>query len=102
MAAVSFLQTKGEMNGLKYLLVPLLIVWLSPTAIAEEQAAGSGVPDETIQDGDLLGRSTPRGAMTGFLLAVDEGDDEKAAKYLDLRNLPKSMSVYTPEQLATV
>jgi MscS family membrane protein len=41
---------------------------------------------------DLLDRGTPRRAARGFLMAVSEGDYERAAEYLDLRNLPRGMS----------
>lgn len=41
---------------------------------------------------DLLDRGTPRRAARGFLLAVAEGDYERAAEYLDLRNLPRGIS----------
>jgi MscS family membrane protein len=41
---------------------------------------------------DLLDRGTPRRTARGFLLAAAEGDYQRAAEYLDLRNLPRSMS----------
>ncbi len=41
---------------------------------------------------DLLDRGTPRRAARGFLLAASEGDYQRAAEYLDLRNLPRGMS----------
>lgn len=37
---------------------------------------------------DPLNRDTPRGAMTGFLVAARAGDWERAARYLDLSDLP--------------
>lgn len=49
---------------------------------------------------DLLGRDTPRGAVEGFLRAVDESDLVRAAQFLDMRNLPPEITEYTPEQLA--
>ena len=55
-------------------------------ATAEAAAEVDLVPD------DLLDRGTPRRAARGFLLAVSEGDYERAAEYLDLRNLPRGMS----------
>ncbi len=59
-----------------------------PPADAPLEAAEEAdlVPD------DLLDRGTPRRAARGFLLAVGEGDYERAAEYLDLRNLPRGMS----------
>ena len=38
--------------------------------------------------------------MIGFLKATDEGNFERAAEYLDLRNLPPEITQYTPDQLA--
>ncbi len=37
---------------------------------------------------DTLGRTTPRGAMAGYLEASGSGDARRAADYLDLRRLP--------------
>jgi MscS family membrane protein len=37
---------------------------------------------------DPLNRDTPRGAMRGFLVAARAGDWERAARYLDLSDLP--------------
>lgn len=61
------------------------------------EASGESAEDEA---GDILGRETPRGALEGFLRAVDEVDYETAARYLDLRNLPKAIRQYEPEELA--
>jgi MscS family membrane protein len=36
---------------------------------------------------DALGRDTPRGTMTGFLVATREGEFERGAQYLELRGL---------------
>lgn len=72
----------------------MFILTLMVSTIA--QAAESASP----QDADPYGRSTPRQAMTGFLSAIDEGDFERAAQYLDLRNLPSEITQYTPDQLA--
>ncbi len=61
---------------------------------AEESARNDSDGD------DPFGRETPRGAMIGFLSATDEGDFARAAEYLDLRNLPREITQYTPEELA--
>jgi MscS family membrane protein len=37
---------------------------------------------------DEFGRGTPRSAVKGYFRAAREGDHERAAQYLDLRNLP--------------
>jgi MscS family membrane protein len=39
---------------------------------------------------DPLGRDTPRGAVAGFLSAMSDNDTEKAAHYLDIKNLSPS------------
>lgn len=66
--------------------------------------AGAGLAfagEEDLNDArDPLGRDSPRGAVAGFLRAADEGDFSTAARYMDLRNVPKLLNVYTPEQLA--
>ncbi|MEL6115700.1 mechanosensitive ion channel family protein [Photobacterium sp. SP02] len=49
---------------------------------------------------DSLDRDTPRGALKGFLEAVYEQDYTKAAKYLDLRYMPKEMSARNGEEYA--
>jgi len=42
---------------------------------------------------DEYNRGTPRSSVTGFLASARDGDYEKAANYLDLRNLPRWMDV---------
>lgn len=49
---------------------------------------------------DALGRGTPRGSARGFLLASSEFDFEKAAQFLDLRNLPPEVAEVRPAELA--
>lgn len=49
---------------------------------------------------DATGRDTPRSAVRGYLNAIDRGDYAAAAEYLDLRQRPRSLAAYTPEQLA--
>ena len=49
---------------------------------------------------DKLGRDTPRGALEGFLIAVEEDDLVKAVEYLDLRNLPRRYRKAQPTRLA--
>jgi MscS family membrane protein len=41
---------------------------------------------------DALGRGTPRGSLRGFLEACEAADFERAAEYLDLRNLPQDVA----------
>jgi MscS family membrane protein len=49
---------------------------------------------------DALNRGTPRGAITGFLQACEAFDFERAAQYLDLRNVPKSVATIGGAELA--
>ena len=46
---------------------------------------------------DPLNRGTPRGAMHGYLSVAREGDYERAAEYLDLRQLPEEERGSGPE-----
>jgi MscS family membrane protein len=62
-------------------------------------AAQAGFGAE-VDGGDPLGRDTPRGTVEGFLRAIDANEPERAAQYLDLRNLPARITQYSPEQLA--
>ena len=41
---------------------------------------------------DALGRGTPRGSIIGFLKATSDLQFDKAAEYMDLRNLPGDVS----------
>ena len=59
-----------------------------PVAIEEQ------VPD------DALGRGTPRGSIAGFLNTTSEFQFEKAAEYLDLRNLPGDIRAIGGAELA--
>lgn len=84
-------------------LVGLLAAWPA-IAQAPAEEAGTAAPAEgpaeaaaaAAEDGeagpyaylDPLNRDTPRGAMTGFLVAARAGDWERAARYLDLSDLP--------------
>src|SRR5210317_914821 len=49
---------------------------------------------------DDLNRDTPRGSLEGFLRATEENDYETAAKYLDLRGIPKKLRDEKGPQLA--
>jgi MscS family membrane protein len=49
---------------------------------------------------DLLNRGTPRGSIIGFLDAASKFDFEKAAEFLDLRNLPAEVSELGGKELA--
>jgi MscS family membrane protein len=49
---------------------------------------------------DALGRGNPRGSVNGFLDSASEFNWEKAAQYLDLRNLPTEVSELGGPELA--
>jgi MscS family membrane protein len=49
---------------------------------------------------DALNRGTPRGAAVGFIAASEEPNFEKAANYLDLRNLPDEVAEIGGHELA--
>lgn len=68
----------------------LLIV----SSIAMAQIPGLGKSGAAAPDApnDPLGRSTPRGAIVGFSRAVERGDLDTAALYLQLRGAQKSDS----------
>ena len=49
---------------------------------------------------DALGRGNPRGSIVGYLKAASDFQWEKAAEYLDLRNLPGQVSEIGGPELA--
>ena len=87
----------------------LLTIRLVPDARAQgsEGAAGQPIPaGETaeVQDfskpmgpADPFNRGTPRGSLYGFALACRNGDYQRAAEYLDLRELPREDRENAPE-----
>ena len=50
---------------------------------------------------DEFDRGVPRTSVAGFLAAAKERDFERAAEYLDLRNLPRGLSVSQGPSLAS-
>ncbi len=75
-------------------VVPAQTQEKDPPAGAETPAA------ETEEPTDALNRETPASSIQGFLLAAEEPDYTRAADYLDLRNLPRSIRNTQPERLA--
>ena len=55
------------------------------------EATEKSVKEKTLPDGpvDEYDRGTPRSSVKGFFKAARGGDYERAAQYLDLRNLPR-------------
>jgi len=83
------------------LLIPFL--WFSAPALAQEKPAeGVAVVVAEVDKGpeDALNRGTPRGSIIGYLEASAELDFEKAAQYLDLRNLPDEVEELGGNELA--
>ncbi len=79
------------------LLVCFLLLLCAPLYSQEssvEPSAGPPIPE------DPLHRGTPRGSITGFLLATSELNFVNAAEFLDLRNLPEEVSELGGEELA--
>ncbi len=88
------LQSKTNRNWL-YLLVfvSLLLGSLPAHALQDTQNEGAAnIAEQDVEPSDPYGRDTPRGSFTGFQAAAEEFDFEKAAEYLDLRNLPTNVS----------
>jgi MscS family membrane protein len=59
----------------------VILIFLFCTAIYPQGVTPTAQPDST----DLLRRTTPRGAVLGFLAAARKGDDATAAQYLNTR-----------------
>jgi MscS family membrane protein len=83
-------------------LIAAGLIWASSLggAWAAEQPAGLAAPAAEDAPADPLGRDTPRGTVEGFLESAGEGDFERAAQYLDLRNLPEELARYDAQTLA--
>ena len=75
-----------------------------PTGFAQEKAAETTpetpVPVVNAGPEDALNRGTPHGSIIGFLEACSVFDFEKAAEFLDLRNLPDEVEEIGGKELA--
>lgn len=60
----------------------------------EGDRTAPGIPD------DPLGRGTPRSSVRGFLSSAKDRDYDRAAEYLDLRNLPPGLTEAQGPELA--
>jgi MscS family membrane protein len=89
-----------------FALVIAMAIGGFPTVIAQEirESAPPAVEEMASEELDIpedqFDRGTPRRTTEGFIAAVDAGDFEKAANYLDLRNLRGEATEYTGAQLA--
>jgi len=92
--------------GFKTAFLVLLLSGAIPSTTLQAQTTpadpkvSAGAAEEQRGPNDALNRGTPRGAITGFLEACAEFDYERAAEYLDLRNLPRSVSEVGGAELA--
>ncbi len=73
------------------ILRSLLLLWLTVALTAPMQAqaalkalASNIAAPAATRPVDLLGRTTPRGTVTGFMQAAQKGDTDTAAEYLQL------------------
>jgi MscS family membrane protein len=93
----------------KYRFVGLFLLALSPLLLhaqdskdTPEKTVAVTVPVQAADTGpeDALNRGTPRSSAIGFLEACSEFNFEKAAEYLDLRNLPADVAGLGGQELA--
>lgn len=68
--------------------------------VAKEKDKKAAVPSKPLGPVDKLDRGVPRTAVAGYFRAVNSKDFEKAAEYLDLRNLPNGYSKNDGPKLA--
>jgi MscS family membrane protein len=80
--------------------LPLLLAFVCVQIGAQDNSSAAEEADEPVIPADEFDRGTPVRSAEGFLAAVDAGDYETAAEYLDLRNLRGAASELTGAQLA--
>ena len=66
------------------LLLSLLCAPLLAQSVFKALSSGAAAARTAVNNPDPLGRDTPRGTLTGFMQAAQEGDNERAAEYLQL------------------
>jgi len=90
---------------------PLIFVFFvtsAPAALGQQDEDAAAPETKTVvapgveETGpeDALNRGTPRGSAIGFLEACARPDFERAAEYLDLRNLPEEVAEIGGRELA--
>lgn len=89
------------------LLLSLIISCLAyvPAIHADQEPAAEvqTTDQDVVEDvafKDNLGRDTPHSSFLGFLHFTEKFDYENAGRYMDLRNLPRSVGQYSGEELA--
>ena len=78
----------------------LLVLGLVCSQAAGAQEENTSVEEAPVIPADDFDRGTPRRSADGFMAAVDRGDFETAAEYMDLRNLRGEAVDLTGAQLA--
>ena len=83
-------------------LVTSVLVICLPAQAQENQTETTLTVPVTVDKGpeDALDRGNPRSSIIGFLTAATEFNWEKAAEYLDLRNLPSDVTEIGGPELA--
>jgi MscS family membrane protein len=108
------IKRKKTLSWVLSILVCLMVAWLLASYIAMAQAAAQNISkkeggaaeksikEQTLPAGpvDEFERGTPRSSVKGFFKAARDGDYERAAQYLDLRNLPRWMDKNEGPELA--
>ena len=97
-----------HIHGYTRLLVVCFLLFGGGIAQAQEEnespvetvAAAVPVSVEDKGPDDALGRGTPRGSIVGFIKAVESLEFDKAAEYLDMRNLPEEVQEVSGPELA--
>ncbi len=81
---------------------PLPVTQQTPSPDSKKQSGTDKVGPHTVYTGpmDEYNRGNPRSAMEGFLKYASKGKFETAAKYLDLRYLPRHIARISGEELA--
>jgi len=74
----------------------------NPTESQSTSDAAKSKTKEMVSSGpvDEFNRGTPRGTLKGFIAATRDGKFDRAANYLDLRNLPQGLTVEQGPELA--
>lgn len=91
---------------IRWIFACILLLGIGPVQAQDEAVAVEtvqvAVPVSVEEKGpdDVLGRGTPRGSIAGFLRAVEALEFEKAAEYLDMRNLPRDVEDIPGPELA--
>lgn len=78
-------QTRGASLATGACLLSLVLLFCVPVRTQVGTPAPSPAPPHPEAPKDLLGRSTPRGTVLGFLSAAHKRDYEHAAQYLNTR-----------------